>query len=509
MEQFYSVLSILCRHSDDHELYLLVSSISKTAITIAKTCFTRFNFSHKMITDTIISKACVRWTHISSLNLAYTQVTNKILEILIKNMPQLESVGLAGCTLSDDISLAFRQLFISPSRLSSIDFSETQLSDIFLATVAATPVSTIKQRPLEMTLHMSNCSKITNPKKSSPFERDEKRASAFLVKDLSFSNCMDLSNRMLSFLLRNLTPTFNAVLHNLDLTNCAAITDEGCAIIATSCPNLQKLVLWGCQLISDAGISAICRRCRALTHLDVTNCRKLTDSACMFISGVVCEDPQLSKAHQHLFTLVEGVRPKATKKLSRSATAPLTPVSNDETAKGPDSSPKPKLKRAKPKVPEPIRPKILPPQFVDISHMPLLSPTSAISPMSPSKGQHDFPNPSPSPMIYEIADVKEHTMTTDYGCPCLQTLVIGKIELTNQSLSYLTTGCPLLSTLDIHSTASEIDASGLVHYIPKFAVAQHNGGSEFTLLVGGMPKITGFTRKLKRLCPNLNVKFGQ
>jgi hypothetical protein len=85
------------------------------------------------------------------------------------------------------------------------------------------------------------------------------------------------------------------------------------------------------------------------------------------------------------------------------------------------------------------------------------SPTSS-SPFSPLGGYSQAPT------------VFGHQLTYGYGCRELETLLLGKISFHNIALSYLAAGCPKICMLDIHSTASAIDAEGIVEHIPKYVL---------------------------------------
>ncbi|KAA6379350.1 MAG: hypothetical protein EZS28_025123 [Streblomastix strix] len=562
MEQkLYSVLEIVCRHVDDHQLFLLICRISKTAKRIAKANFIALTFNHTKVNEEFLARFGRRWENLQRLNLSYTQVSNNVISILQSSIPTLTHVNFTGCKLNDEFSMSFRTLLASQTKLTSFDFSETTLTEMFYTTIAATPVSTSRSVPLICSIIAQNCPNLKHPKKSAPFARDTKRPSVFLTRDLSFANCLDFSDDMTNYLLRLLTPTFSAILTKLDLTNCVSITDLSLAIISMSCPQIEELRVWGCREISNSGVSCIAHYSRRLKILDLTGCLKLNDVACQFISGVQVSDELVRLQYRQLINRIEegpnaavseaaqraknfksGINEKGIKIISgvKSATKTSSKANISSAARG--------------------APKILPPTQA--------SPKVTLSPkqqqriydiQDENQEQNDNRSAKVDERKQENISPNGFSMTKEYGCHDLQTLLIGKIQLTNKALACLVDGCPLISHLDIHSTMSDIDANGIVQYIPMFSVLrpklvkriveqqkveednqikeekeqkekeqkedekkeeeqkiskeeealEYPDGSQFLLELGGMPKVNGCSRRLKKVYPNIGLSFIQ
>lgn len=153
--------------------------------------------------------------------MSYTQITNSSLPIIISKLPNIKQISFAGCKITDEISISFRPIFSSHTKLEYFDLSDTPLTEIFLTTLASTPVSSSRSIPLMLSFDLSRCSKLVYPKKSAPFARDPKRPSMFLTKSLSFSNCLDLTDKMNVYLLYSLAPTYSAILTSLDFSGCS------------------------------------------------------------------------------------------------------------------------------------------------------------------------------------------------------------------------------------------------------------------------------------------------
>ncbi|KAK2964121.1 hypothetical protein BLNAU_652 [Blattamonas nauphoetae] len=502
MEQFYAILPILCQNADDYELYNQILQISQEAQKIAKKHFTSFNFSRSKITDDIIKKFAKRWSHIERLDLSHTAITHLIFPNLLTDLPALKAVNFSGCKVTDELTRSFRQLLTSPNKLESIDLSELPLTEVFLSTIAATPLSNSRALPMVLDLSFNSCARLTTPKKSAPFARDPDRVVAFLTRKLSFKNCLDLSDSMISYLLRDLSPSYSGALHTLDLTSCSSVTDVGCAVIALSCPNLVHLSLWNCKEVGNGGVSCLARRCKRLKYLDMTGCSQLNDNACKFLAGIKVEDPKDASAHTRLFAKVEGVQVStpnpAGKAKVRSPKLSPKPTSKTTSTVGAvrGTTLSPKLSKFQPSQPKKsAAPKVLAPTIAGSSPQPVEEPKE-------EEKKEDTP-----PVV--TTSPHGHPIGKDYGCPDLDVLLIGKISLTNIALSVLTDGCPNISYLDIHSTASEIDAKGIADFIPQFKLAQENEGAGFTLKLGGMPLVNGCSRALKKSCPRINLSFIQ
>ncbi|XP_025076513.1 F-box/LRR-repeat protein 20-like isoform X2 [Pomacea canaliculata] len=61
------------------------------------------------------------------------------------------------------------------------------------------------------------------------------------------------------------------------------LTDEGLTDIAINNPGLEELQLQQCARISDTGIDIVTQRCQRLIYLDVSNCDRLTDTSLLHI----------------------------------------------------------------------------------------------------------------------------------------------------------------------------------------------------------------------------------
>lgn len=101
MELFCSVLEVLSRNSDDHELYLKICSINKQTKVIAKSNFIAFNFKNVLkVTNKFIDSLCAKWGKVEELDLSYTAISNDVLTILYKKMPQLRKLNITGFVFS-------------------------------------------------------------------------------------------------------------------------------------------------------------------------------------------------------------------------------------------------------------------------------------------------------------------------------------------------------------------------------------------------------------------------
>ena len=135
----------------------------------------------------------------------------------------LPNFPVSDIKLTDELSMQFRTLFSSNSKLESFDFSDTKLTDTFFTTLAATPVFTSRSVPARLSFEARNCVNLTQPRKSAPFPRDTHRASVFLTNSLSFANCLEFTDKMTMHILYSLTPTYSIVLTTLDLAGCCML----------------------------------------------------------------------------------------------------------------------------------------------------------------------------------------------------------------------------------------------------------------------------------------------
>ncbi|KAH7820593.1 putative F-box and leucine-rich repeat protein 7 [Monocercomonoides exilis] len=507
--------------------------ISKLAKTIAREKFVSFNFSRTKLNDDYLTKFAPKWKQLESIDMSYTSVTNSALHILTMHIPSLKHISFVGCRITDELSMSFRPIFTSQTKLESFDFSDTPITEMFLTTIAATPVSSTRTVPARLKLEAKRCPNLIYPKKSAPFARDPKRPSVFLATSMSFANCLDFSDKMTIYLFHSLAPTYSAVLTKLDLTGCIQLTDISMAAVALSCPGLETLIVWNCKSISNGGISCIARQCRHLKYLDVTGCERLTDTACKFLAGLKVDDPKEDRAYQLLFAKVEGV-PVSTSPKTKAKTTTLARTAPKTLSKTKSPSPI----RTPPHISSPILssgPKILPPTTVGAGGIASSSPmqassssvpssasasssssssasaSSSTTPSSATPDSSSSPTGSHSMFAPPTSQVTPHgfTPTREYGCHSLETLLIGKIRLSNNALRYLVDGCPIISELDIHSTDSDIDAEGIVQNIPLFEKAMKDQGRSFLLKLGGMPKVNGCSRGLKKISPRINLSFIQ
>ncbi len=78
----------------------------------------------------------------------------------------------------------------------------------------------------------------------------------------------------------------NGRLKDVNLSECAAITDLGLQKFAQQCTELERLDISHCQLLTDSAIKNLAFSCRMLTFLNLAGCKLLTDLSVQYLSGV-------------------------------------------------------------------------------------------------------------------------------------------------------------------------------------------------------------------------------
>ncbi|KAN0041707.1 hypothetical protein ACTFIV_004253 [Dictyostelium citrinum] len=96
------------------------------------------------------------------------------------------------------------------------------------------------------------------------------------LQELDLSFCTGVSNEFVKHLSK-------IPLVSLNLFNVTSVNDNTLQLIATSYPNLKRLLIGGCGNITEQGIKSLLK-CTLLQELDVSHCKKLTNSALKLIS---------------------------------------------------------------------------------------------------------------------------------------------------------------------------------------------------------------------------------
>lgn len=172
------------------------------------------------------------------LDLAWTNVSAKQLSWLLPRLPDLQELGLSGCSAAAVVA-ALRS-GVCP-RLRCLDLSWVEgLGDQAVRDLVA-PDARSKPRLL-VEVRLAGC-------------------------DIS-----DVALRLLAHQLPHLS--------RLDLSNCRGVTDMGIAVLgAAKASRLTALDVSRCANVSDTGLEAL-RRCVGLRHLDLRDCPQVTDAAC-------------------------------------------------------------------------------------------------------------------------------------------------------------------------------------------------------------------------------------
>nr|XP_046208471.1 protein AMN1 homolog isoform X2 [Oncorhynchus gorbuscha] len=75
----------------------------------------------------------------------------------------------------------------------------------------------------------------------------------------------------------------------VDLTECAAVTDEGVLALAHGCSSLEVLSLWGCSAVGDAALLALAGNCRLLHSLNLSG-TQVTDEGVIGLATAPCSN---------------------------------------------------------------------------------------------------------------------------------------------------------------------------------------------------------------------------
>lgn len=102
-----------------------------------------------------------------------------------------------------------------------------------------------------------------------------------LLEDLNLSYCKRVTDKT----MLRLAKWRNPHLSKLKLARCSAITNLGyCDWCAAWFPNVREIVLRDCASITDSALSAVAAACRNLTSLDLTFCCNLSQDALPILS---------------------------------------------------------------------------------------------------------------------------------------------------------------------------------------------------------------------------------
>ncbi|XP_013776610.2 lysine-specific demethylase 2A-like isoform X2 [Limulus polyphemus] len=212
--------------------------------TVDPRLWTYMDFSRKKITATILM-GIVRRQPIS-LNLSWTNISQRQLSWLIARLPQLKALVLNGCSTAAVSSLCTCYCPL----LSSLDISWVEgLTDTFIREL------------------------LSNPPDSRPGCVESKtRLHKLQEVRLAGADISDVSVRLLAHHL--------SLLSCLDMSNCHKVTDMGIAVLGAAKSNrLTVLDVSSCANISNTSLEAL-RQCSSLSYLDMRECPQVTEDAC-------------------------------------------------------------------------------------------------------------------------------------------------------------------------------------------------------------------------------------
>jgi hypothetical protein len=214
------------------------------------------------ITDILVKCIVTAAPNIEALELSYSHISDKGLQLIVQSLGKLHSLNLDHCNCITDEGVA--QLTRSESVV----------------------VGTLKE------LGLSECACITG---HIPF---------IGLQGLTFldlSHCPEVNDYGLKWIARNMP-----ALRRLFLRLCASITDAGVAKLAGDgsiiTSTLEELVLWGCRSISGTALRLIGTGLKALHILDVGDCL-LSDDGFNHLSRI----PLLKELHAYRCRLESGV----------------------------------------------------------------------------------------------------------------------------------------------------------------------------------------------------------
>ena len=173
-----------------------------------------------------------------------------------------------------ELSLATRE-FVSAAHLDMVAECCTRLHTLSLPATDVTDddaIGALTALPALTALSLAHCDRVTDVglarlAAGAPVESEEVLSGA-RSRGLHASLGAALGGAVRGF----------AQLRSLDVSGCAAVTDDALHSLAEGCPRLTSLALTDCVRLSDRGICAIARN-RVLTALDASRCLMLTDTA--------------------------------------------------------------------------------------------------------------------------------------------------------------------------------------------------------------------------------------
>ncbi|XP_076334005.1 lysine-specific demethylase 2A-like isoform X2 [Tachypleus tridentatus] len=206
--------------------------------------WTHLDFSCKKITANILM-GIVRRQPIS-LNLSWTNISQRQLSWLIARLSRLKALVLNGCSAAAVSSL---HTCYCPL-LSSLDISWVEgLTDTSIRELLSSP-----------------------PDSHPGFAESKTRLHKLQKVRLAGTDISDVSVRLLAHHL--------SLLSCIDLSNCHKVTDMGIAVLgAVKSNQLRVLNVSSCANISNTSLEAL-TQCSSLSYLDMRNCRQVTEDAC-------------------------------------------------------------------------------------------------------------------------------------------------------------------------------------------------------------------------------------